>query len=411
VTDPDPPTRRAAAALLILSVSVVLGLSVWFAASAAAPQLQLRWGLDSGQAGLLTSLVQLGFVAGTLIAALLNLADIFPSRSYFAASTAGAALANAALLVVPDYGWALAARFATGFFMAGVYPPAMKMAATWYRRSRGLAIGTVVGALTLGKSTPYLVDAFGGAGIEWIVWSTSLCGLTAATLIAVAWHDGPFAFPKRTFSWSLAGDVVRDRRWRRATGGYLGHMWELYAFWTWITAWVAASVSARAHFPVHAAPDTAAKLVGFAAIAVGAIGCVWGGKTADRIGYAPLTIRALAASGSCALLAGAVFGQGLALVLPLVLVWGFFVIADSAQFSALVTEVVQPHAVGTALTLQVALGFLLTTVTIQLVPWAAELIGWRWSFLILVPGPLFGIASIRRLDRNPERTGVVVQPR
>jgi len=410
VTDPGPARRQAAAALLLLSVSVVLGLSVWFAASAAAPQLQQKWGLDGGQAGLLTSLVQLGFVAGTLMAALLNLADIVPLRRYFAVSTAGAALANAALLAVPDYGWALTTRFATGFFMAGVYPPAMKMAATWYRSSRGLAIGTVVGALTLGKSTPYLVDALGEPGIEWIVLSTTGCGLAAATLIAVAWRDGPFAFPKRTFSWGLARDVIRNRSWRLATGGYLGHMWELYAFWTWITAWVAASAATRAHLPLEAPSHAATKLVGFAAIAIGAVGCVWGGRTADRIGYAPLTIRALAASGSCALLAGLLFGRGIVLLLPFALVWGFFVIADSAQFSALVTEVVEPHAVGTALTLQVALGFLLTTVTIQLVPWAAALIGWRWSFLILVPGPLFGIASIRRLLRNPEKGTVVEQP-
>ena len=411
MTDRDPAKRQATTALLVLCVSVVLGLSVWFAASAAAPQLQSRWGLDGGRAGLLTSLVQLGFVAGTLVAALLNLADIVPSRIYFSVSTAGAAMANAALLAVPDYRWALVTRFATGFLMAGVYPPAMKMAATWYQKSRGLAIGTVVGALTLGKSTPYLVDAFGGAGIEWIVASTSVCGLAAATLIAVTWSDGPFAFPKRTFSWTLAGEVVRDRRWRLATGGYLGHMWELYAFWTWITAWVTASWAARAHLPADTPPGTAAKLVGFAAIAVGAIGCVWGGRTADRIGYAPLTIRALATSGSCALLAGVLFGRGLLLLLPLVLVWGFFVIADSAQFSAMVTELVEPHAVGTALTLQVAFGFLLTTVTIQLVPWAAELIGWRWSFLILVPGPLFGIGSIRRLRGNPGSASVVERPR
>jgi predicted MFS family arabinose efflux permease len=172
VTDRSAEGRRAAAALLLLSVSVVLGLSVWFAASAAAPHLQLEWGLDARQAGWLTSLVQLGFVAGTLTAALLNLADIVPSHRYFAVSTATAALANAALLVVPDYAGALLSRFGTGFFLAGVYPPAMKMAATWYRDSRGLAIGIVVGALTLGKSTPYLVDAFGGASMEWIVLST-----------------------------------------------------------------------------------------------------------------------------------------------------------------------------------------------------------------------------------------------
>ena len=398
MTDRRPESRRAASALLLLSVAVVLGLSVWFAASAAAPRLQLRWGLDATRAGWLTSLVQLGFVAGTLTAAVFNLADIVPARRYFATSTAAAALANAALLAAPDYGWALVSRFVTGFLLAGVYPPAMKMAATWFRKGRGLAIGTVVGALTLGKSTPYLVDALGGAGIEWIVLSTSACGILGAGLVAIGYRDGPHAFPRRPFSWRLVGDVVRGREWRLATGGYLGHMWELYAFWTWIAAWVAASSAAHAGLPVGTPAGSGAKLAAFAAIAIGALGCVWGGRVADRIGYGPLTIRAMLVSGSCALLVGLLYGASLALLLPLILVWGFFVIADSAQFSALVTEVVEPHAVGTALTLQVSLGFLLTTATIQFVPWISELVGWRWSFAILAVGPALGITSIRRLS-------------
>jgi MFS family permease len=398
VTDRRPESRRAASALLLLSVAVVLGLSVWFAASAAAPRLQLRWGLDATRAGWLTSLVQLGFVAGTLTAAVFNLADIVPARRYFATSTAAAALANAALLAAPDYGWALVSRFVTGFLLAGVYPPAMKMAATWFQKGRGLAIGTVVGALTLGKSTPYLVDALGGAGIEWIVLSTSACGILGAGLVAIGYRDGPHAFPRRPFSWRLVGDVVRGREWRLATGGYLGHMWELYAFWTWIAAWVAASSATRAGLPIGTPAGSGAKLAAFAAIAIGALGCVWGGRVADRIGYGPLTIRAMLISGSCALLVGLLYGASLALLLPLILVWGFFVIADSAQFSALVTEVVEPHAVGTALTLQVSLGFLLTTATIQLVPWISDLLGWRWSFAILAVGPALGIASIRRLS-------------
>ncbi|MEJ2482024.1 MAG: MFS transporter [Gemmatimonadota bacterium] len=404
MTDRGGESRSAVSALLLLSVAVVLGLSVWFAASAAAPRLQLRWGLDATRAGWLTSLVQLGFVAGTLTAAVFNLADIVPARRYFSTSTAAAALTNAALLAVPDYRWALVSRFATGFFLAGVYPPAMKMAATWFRERRGLAIGTVVGALTLGKSTPYLVDALGGAGIGWIVLSTSACGILGAALVAIGYRDGPHAFPRRPFSWRLVGDVVRCRKWRLATGGYLGHMWELYAFWTWIAAWLVASSNSRAALPAETPGGTGAKLAAFAAIAIGAAGCIWGGRVADRIGYGPLTIRAMLVSGSCALLAGFLYGASFMLLLPLILVWGFFVIADSAQFSALVTEVVEPHAVGTALTLQVSLGFLLTTATIQLVPWLSSLIGWRWSFAVLAVGPALGIASIRSLsDTEPFR--------
>jgi MFS family permease len=404
VTEERDARRSAREALALLAVAILLGMSVWFAASAAAPRLQARWELDATQAGWLTTLVQLGFVAGTLAAALLNLADVVSARTYFAASSASAALANAALLAVPDYRAALLSRFLTGFFLAGVYPPAMKMAATWFRSRRGLAIGILVGALTIGKSTPYLVDVIGGAGIGFIVLSTSACGLLAAAMVAVAYRDGPYAFPRRPFSWGLVADVVGERRWRLATGGYLGHMWELYAFWTWISAFLVAS-SRAAGSGLGAVPTggsaigTGTKLAAFAAIAIGGAGCVWGGRVADRIGYESLTIRAMAASGSCALLVGLLFGGPAWLLLPVVLAWGFFVVADSAQFSALVTEVVPPHAVGTALTLQVASGFLLTMVTIQLVPWISESLGWRWAFPVLALGPGFGIASIRRLRR------------
>ena len=412
MTEDRAALRRARAALALLSVAILLGMSVWFAASAAAPHLQERWSLDATRAGWLTTLVQLGFVAGTLAAALLNLADVVSARSYFSASAASAAVANAALLVAPDYGTALLSRFLTGLFLAGVYPPAMKMAATWFRRGRGLAIGTLVGALTVGKATPYLVDVFGGTGIGFIVLSTSACGLLAAVLVAVGYRDGPHAFPRRPFSWGLVGDVVRERQWRLATGGYLGHMWELYAFWTWISAVLVASRAASTGAaPAAAGPGT--KLAAFVAIAIGGAGCVWGGRVADRIGYEALTIRAMAASGSCALLVGLLFGGPAWLLVPVVWVWGFFVVADSAQFSALVTEVVPAHAVGTALTLQVSSGFLLTMITIQLVPSISEGVGWRWAFPVLALGPGFGIATIRRLrglrsaGGNPTRPPVV----
>ncbi|MDT8437223.1 MAG: MFS transporter, partial [Gemmatimonadota bacterium] len=359
MTDAGAPRGAARRSLAVLSAAVLLGMSVWFAASAAAPHLAERWALDPSRAGWLATLVQLGFVAGTLAAAVLNLADVVPARRYFAASSAAAALANAALVVVPDYEWALVTRFFTGFFLAGVYPPAMKMAATWFVRGRGLAIGTLVGALTVGKAMPWLVDVAGGAGIGFIVLGTSAGGGLAALLVLAGYRDGPYAFPRRPFAWGLVGDVVRGRKWRLATGGYLGHMWELYAMWAWIATFLAASERARLGLPAGAPAGVPVKLAAFVAIAVGAAGCVWGGWVADREGYEPLTMRAMAASGTCALLVGLFFGASPLLLMPIVLAWGFFVIADSAQFSALVTEVVEPHAVGTALTLQVAAGFLL----------------------------------------------------
>ncbi|MFQ5746763.1 MAG: MFS transporter [Gemmatimonadota bacterium] len=383
----------------ILSAAELMGMSVWFGASAVAPHLRDVWGLTGGQTGWLTSVVQLGFVAGTLLAAILNLADVFPSRAYFAASALLAAGTNAGLVVAGGYGEALALRFLTGLALAGVYPPAMKMAATWFRERRGLAIGTVVGALTVGKASPYLVDALGGAGVGFVVWSTSTAAAGAAVLVLATYRDGPFAFARRPFSWALVGTVLRVREWRLATGGYLGHMWELYAFWTWISAFLAASAAARAQAGFAVPGSGALGVLGFLAIAIGGPACLWGGLQADRIGYERLTMRAMATSGSCALLIGFLFGADPWLVASLAALWGFFVIADSAQFSALVTEVVPMHAVGTALTIQTSAGFLLTMATIQLVPLVAESAGWRWAFPALAAGPALGILAIRRLRR------------
>jgi MFS family permease len=336
--------------------------------------------------------VQLGFVAGTLAAATLNLADLFPSRLYFAVSAVLAAAANGSLLVVDGFGPALALRFATGFTLAGVYPPAMKMASTWFRARRGLAIGVVVGALTVGKAAPFLVEGLGGVRAGLVVAVTSAGALVAAVLVLAGYRDGPHAFPRRPFSWSLAGEAFGDRRVRLATGGYLGHMWELYAFWAWIATYLA---TARLGGP--AAPPV--PLLAFAVIAIGALGCVGGGWLADRFGREQLVTASLVVSGACALLSAVVFAGPPALVVVLAAVWGVAVIADSAQFSALVTEVAPPHAVGTALTLQTSLGFLLTTVTIQLVPHLAHAFGWRWAFPVLALGPIVGIAAIARLRR------------
>lgn len=385
--------------LALLATAELFGMSLWFAATAVATMLRAEWQLTGSEVAWLTTVVQLGFVAGTAVSALLNLADVVPARWLFAASAILGALANAALLGAASYELALVTRFATGFFLAGVYPPAMKMAATWFRARRGLAVGTVVGALTVGKGVPYLVHAVPGAGVSGVVITTSAAALLAALMVFGAYRDGPWHFPPRRFSWGLVGEVVREHRWRLATGGYLGHMLELYSFWTWIPAFVAASIAAEATrtgvVPPHAA--TAASLLAFGIIAVGGAGCIWGGLTADRVGRERLVTIAMAVSGSCALLVGLTFGRSLLLLAPVALAWGFFVIADSAQFSVLVTESVPPHSVGTALTIQTSLGFLLTTVSIQAVPPVVARVGWAWAFPMLALGPVFGIWSIRRL--------------
>ncbi len=382
--------------LALLAVAELLGMSLWFSGSAVAPILQARWQLTGEQVGWLTTMVQIGFVAGTAVSAVLNLADIVPAKRLFAAAAILGAVGNAWLAFAPGFGPALVSRFAAGFFLAGVYPPAMKMAATWFRARRGLAVGTVVGALTIGKAGPYLVHAIPGADVGPVALTASASALVAALIVAVGYRDGPFPFAPRPFSWRLVSSVFAQRKWRWATGGYLGHMAELYSFWTWIPVFIAASLSAESGGRVPAS-SPAASILSFGVIAGGGIGCIWGGLASDRIGRARLVTWAMAASGSCALLVGLTFGKSLWLLAPVALAWGFFVIADSAQFSVLVTESVPPHAVGTALMVQTSLGFLLTTFTIQAVPPVVRAVGWSRAFPMLALGPMVGIWSVRRL--------------
>jgi MFS family permease len=393
--------------LALIGLAELLGMSVWFAANAVAPQLATRWTLSPSETGWLSTVVQLGFVAGTALAAVLNLADVVPARAYFSASAVAAAAANGALLAAPGYRTALVCRALTGMCLAGVYPPAMKMAATWFGQRRGLAIGVVVGALTIGKALPYLVHALPGAGVTQVVLAASSATVAAALLVAVLYRDGPAPFPRRPFDLALVGTVLGDHRYRQVLGGYAGHMLELYACWIWIPSFLAASALASAGlgadpassaaFAASASSASWVAALSFVVIAAGAVGCVLGGELADRVGYVRLVVVAMAVSGSCALLTPLVFGRSSALLVPLLIVWSIAVIADSAQFSTLVTRVVAPHAIGTALTLQTSIGFLLTSVTIQLVPVVAAHLGWRYAFPVLALGPALGIAAIRRL--------------
>jgi MFS family permease len=381
--------------LALLGFAELLGMSLWFSASAVTPQLRSIWGLTTAEAAWLTTIVQLGFVCGTAIAAVLNLADVVPAARLFSACALLGAVVNAAILGAPGYPSALVLRFLTGFFLAGVYPPAMKMTATWFRSQRGLAIGVIVGALTVGKAIPYLVRALPHVGLRPVVLTSSVGAVIAGLLVTAGYREGPFPFISRPFSWRHVGDVARVREWRLATASYLGHMFELYAFWTWIPSFLAASVAMNAGERFRA--PRLISLLAFATIAIGGFGSVWGGLFADKRGRERLVSISLFMSGSCCLLSGILFGRPIWILGALAMTWGFFVIADSAQFSTLVTESVPPHTVGTALTIQTSLGFLLTMLPMQLVPLIAQRAGWRWGFAILALGPVAGIAAIRRL--------------
>ena len=374
-------------------------MSLWFTASAVTPQLQAAWGLSTDAAGWLTTIVQLGFVAGTAIAALLNLADIWPARWLVAISCILAALCNTLVIATDNYAIALAMRFLTGLFLAGVYPPGMKMIATWFVSNRGLAIGALVGALTVGKALPYLVRAIDGVNATFVVLSASSAAFVAAMIVLLFYKDGPHTFERRAFSWNLVGTVLRHNETRLAIAGYLGHMWELYAMWSLIAVFFFEYFTEMAKASARASSYSG--VAAFAVIAAGAIGSVAAGKVADRLGRERITIWSMTVSGACAVMMGwtLYYEVSFALAFALALVWGFAIVADSAQFSAIVTEVAPRHAVGTALTLQTSLGFLLTAFTIWFAIRLHEAFDWRIAFGMLAAGPILGILAMHRLRR------------
>ena len=380
--------------LVALALAELLGLTLWFSASAATPALVAEWQLDQGLAAWLTMSVQLGFVAGTLFSALLNLPDVLNARHLFALCAFCGAMANGAIGLFVDGIYAtLVLRFCTGFFLAGVYPPGMKIMATWFKADRGMAIGVLVGALTLGSAAPHLLQIVGGPDWRILMLLASLCSLGAGLICLVAVTDGPYHTSGARFDWRAAGRALADRGVRLANFGYLGHQWELYAMWTWIALFLAASFEASG----MADPHYYAALSSFAVIGVGGLGCIAAGLLADRHGRTTVTIAAMAISGACCLLVGLLFGGEPRLLVGLCLVWGFFIVADSAQFSTSITELSDPAYLGTTLTLQTCLGFLLTLVTIRLVPYWTATLGWQWTFAPLALGPLCGIIAMYRL--------------
>jgi len=372
-------------------------MSLWFSGSAVVPALTREWHLSPSAATWLTLSVQLGFVAGTLLSALLNLPDIISPRHLFTLTAIGGAIVNAAFgWFAHDVSFAIVLRFLTGMFLAGVYPPAMKILATWFRYGRGLALGVLVGALTLGKAMPYLINGIGSADWRLNVLVMSVLAVLGGLIVLLFIDDGPLALPAARFDWKQVGRVFHNRGVRLANLGYFGHMWELYAMWTWIPFMIRASLAVRKSNPALA------ELGSFLVIGCGAIGCAVAGAIADRVGRTIVTSIAMVISGGCCLVIGFLFGASPIALLIVAAIWGASVVADSAQFSACVTELGDPQYIGTALTIQTSLGFLLTTISIELVPRFKNLVGWRYAFTILAIGPLFGVISMLRLRSLPE---------
>ncbi|EAU40494.1 Possible transporter, Major facilitator superfamily (MFS) [Fulvimarina pelagi HTCC2506] len=392
---PDPRRWRM---LGLVCVAIVLALTVWFSATAVIPELTQVYRLSPAESAWLTNGVQIGFVIGAVAASFVNLPDLVPVGRLVGLSATIAAIANAVLLIAPDPSIVIAARIVTGIALASVYPPSMKFISTWFKAGRGLALGAVIGALTLGSAAPHLVRAV-TAGFDWqaVIIASSLMTFTGGALFLLVAVEGPHPFSKAVFAPRQIGQVVRNRPLMLANLGYFGHMWELYAFWGWFLAYSAAALSSQGY-----ESPSLVSFITFAVIGLGAIGCVGGGYMADRVGRSTTTIWMLAVSGACAALIGFTFDGPFVLFLLIAITWGVAVVGDSAQFSACVTEVADPRYVGTALTLQMGVGFALTVAAIWVTPLVAEWLGsWRWTFLILLPGPIIGIAAMAMLKRHP----------
>lgn len=398
----EKPATGRWAALAALAVGLLLSMATWFSATAVIPQLRQEWHLEPGTRAWLTIAVQLGFVAGALLSSALNLADVFPVRRLMLFGALGAAATNALLVLAQGAFAAIPLRLVTGAFLALVYPPALKTMATWFGTNRGMALGVLVGALTIGSASPHLVNALGGTGWRPVILATSLLTVAGGVVFVAIYREGPNPFPRAVFDPRKAVQAYASRGLRLTALGYLGHMWELYAMWAWFSVFFADVLA------LHRATDIrrVAAAAAFLVIGIGAVGCVAGGRLGDRWGRTRTTALSMLISGACAGLIGFLRPAPVGVVLAVALVWGFWVVADSAQFSAMVTELADQRYVGTAVTVQLALGFTLTVVTIWLIPIALTAVTWRLAFLVLVPGPALGLVAMLRLMRLPEARSI-----
>ncbi|HLW52707.1 MAG TPA: MFS transporter [Candidatus Angelobacter sp.] len=395
---PARPENSARRALILLSLAELLGMSLWFTGTAVLPQVTAMWHSGLAMGSWLTIAVQIGFSLGAVTFALFNIPDIFSPVTVMIVSALAAAAANAGFAwAATDPLPAIFLRGATGFFLAGVYPVGMKIMAGWFQRGRGLALGILIGALTVGSAVPHAVNSLGGIPWRCVVLLGSAQAIAGALIVAFAVRQGPYAMPQSRLQLSQLFEIVRNRRVRLANLGYLGHMWELYAMWGWI-----AVIFASANGWSRRQYESTAAL----AIAIGAVGCIWAGAASDRLQdktegvrvgqRARVTMIAMAVSAACCVL-GALWYHRPVLLVALSMIWGIAVIADSAQFSTIISEVSDKSYVGTALTMQTAVGFLLTAFSIRSMAALAAHFNWQVALACMAVGPLLGIWAMSGL--------------
>jgi MFS family permease len=387
--------KKSNRALGLVSVAVLLASSTWFSGTAATPVLRRIWDLTEVQCSWLTVSVQLGFIVGTFLYAFLNLSDIFNTRRvFFVSATLGAAWNSGFAMLSLDFSSALIFRFLTGVTLAGVYPVGMKIIAQWFRSKLGWRLGIMVGALTLGTASPYLIMAL-GADLDWrwLMLFASGLSLVGGLIVLLGLSDGPYLSKSAPFNPRMVFQIFRHKAFRFQAFGYFGHMWELYAFWSLVATFLAASFS-------HASPlwQNTIPILSFLIIGIGTGSCILGGWISRSVGEKNVALISLVLSGSFCLTSWILFHLPSIFLAIAVLIWGMVVIADSPQFSALAAKYCPPEYTGTALTIQNGIGFGITVISIQLTAWIAQSFGWRWAFVFLAIGPLLGILSLAKMS-------------